>query len=260
MPTLQARLVRISASDRDVSRPGESNSAFSIPVPSSSPQFRAIQSLTVVSVTMPNVFYNVPARNAESGQTLRWIHSGGQVEEVNIFQGQYTIEQLLTLVAEKLEEEGGTTITWEVDLIAYIVILTSSTNEFAIDPTCQVAKLLGFQNEDGVPNDEGLIQVGNWMPNLQGIEAVYIHCPQICSPGTTDFQDGLEIHSFITVPMDVPFTQTAFYSPGTSCATLQQYNARHFGEFNFLLRDSNGILLNIQDHDWTIVMKIAYYI
>ena len=73
-----SRYFRISAHDRNKALSGQSNSNFTVNVPSNSSEFQNVVACQIVSAEIPNVFYNIPiGKNTFIFATyLMSIHTG----------------------------------------------------------------------------------------------------------------------------------------------------------------------------------------
>ena len=251
-----SRYFRISAHDRNKALSGQSNSNFTVNVPSNSSEFQNVVACQIVSAEIPNVFYNIP--EGKNTFIFATVATPGTDITVTVTSGQYTLDELVaTLTSQISTSLGGGSVTSSTNTntkritinFPEAISFTASRLENPLSTT------LGF--EDGVIYDGSSIE-STYPPNLAGPGTVYVHSRQI-SPGVTDFDRSEDIHSILGVPLDLGFGFTCHWQARDSVTNLFRYiNPRNLNEISLALRDRYGMILDINGHDWSVVIKMYY--
>jgi hypothetical protein len=252
-----SKLIRVSAHDRNLSNVSETAEKFRVGVPGYSREFGRLLASQVVSCHITHTFYNV---DVYSKQFVFTTPGDSQVHTITMTEGQYSSTEYLDHLIALIDAELSSSNAYSIDQNTQKITLTFS-EDIKLTPSISqnpVAVNLGFGlNEIEYASSSSII-TAPYVINLAGPNSVYIHCRQL-SAGTSDFDTPADVHSILEVPLDQPFGSVCRYQASDAMAGLIRYrNARSIDELEFRVRDSRGRLLNCQDVDWSIIIKIYY--
>lgn len=261
----QTALVRISAHDRMYGTPSQ----FRVNVPSSASEFRAVRGVQVMSVHLPNTFFNV----LEGANILQWYESSvapNNLRTCTVPPGYYTLIALFELIVS--DTSRVSTKRFNIDVVNGIQYKIGSYQDSnhagdnaLIVVNSPLAQQLGFEDLTGtfevhaynssatthkklVPN----------IPNLFGEPTIYICCPEL-GDRFVDCQDnGLASQLLVSVPNTAEYGASNHYQANFSSPIWYRGNFRHVSGLTFTLQNAHGQLINNNGMDWTIVMKIYY--
>lgn len=252
---VRSKLIRISAHDRRLTNPGDTNSQFKISVPSHAEHFRSVVGIQTIAAAMPNVFYNVPFYDA-ANSTLYSLVATGPAVNASISRGQYTVEEVMLWAEGELTTQLGEAVVLSLSAndTKVSITFTAATPTFTVDEG-SILHLLGFSGNE-VYN--GFVLTADYMPILNGPSMVYIHCPELTA-GVSDFDRQGDIHNLLKISLDQPFTFICHYRTEDAQSAIIEYpSPRYISTFSFTLRDVRGKILDIQNHDWTLELKLFY--
>lgn len=250
--------IRISSTDRNRTKTGETNSRFSInPTNISSKKWLNMKGVRVDSVHIPNTFINIPQDSA-----LEFLLNGVATTKVIGQKGQYTIDELIDAM-----NDANTTFKLSIDTYGYVQCEQLGTDTIQIQPanryTNYIGYLLGF-DQDNV-SDTTSIPTTISAPYYSRM-SVDNHCCIIQSKAfgrpTYDATapGSAEVFQLAVVPMDVAFGVTAHHFPNNEVGTLLWQNAPKPipGVWDFTLRNWRGERMDIGDQDWSMVLTVFY--
>ncbi len=266
--SIKTGLWRISAHDRTDIK--SNTSAFSVDIPSGVESFRNVIAIQLISATIPTSFYNIDTYDlAQSDPTLEFWYNGVPITLV-IPRGQYVLivdrtsapfpaNDLLTVIENEFAAVTGSSITWSYDTVKNLLSLTHATNTLEIRQEnltdINIWDKLGFQDIHG----PALSLTGDTLPNISGAQELFIHVNQLAN-NTIDLDRENGISLIGNVFVDSPFGSTNHYDIKSSMANLIKYRTQRNVDFlDIRIRDSRGRLIDLNQQDWTMVIK-SYYI
>jgi len=257
-------IVRISAHDRNMNIPNFSSANFEINVPNSVRSLKNVVALSIQSVQLPHMFYNI--YNA----TLKYIRvSDGAQRELVVDDGQYTIDQLMDHIVVKFnayEANGAMVYNATTSQTPDLNDITQKLSlNFGMDikiqsgTDCKLGEILGFSHDGTVYATTNNAVVAPYIFDLSGNDCVYIHSKTL-SNGASDLEVNLKnVHSILAIPLDVFFGETAYYSNKSNGSNLIKFNSpRNITHIPISIKDNRGNQLSIQGADWTMVIKVYY--
>lgn len=184
---------------------------------------QAISKIVMVNADVPNVFYNInnTGYNFQNIGNNRFIYtnSGNVQVSVVIPPGQYSIDQILTIINNDIVLNGLYTptngITFSLDSITGKVKYTNTTGSqlFGINNglnipnfpnlTSTLSNYLGFQ--DGTPWQYVLNKTALNFPNLNGLAEVYITSQKMSDFSSLIAGYGIVFPVILNIPLDKPF-------------------------------------------------------
>jgi hypothetical protein len=266
--SIKTGLVRVSAHDRtDLN---DNTSVFSVDIPSGVESFRNVIAIQLISATIPTSFYNIDTYDlSRTDPTLEFWYNGVPIT-LDIPRGQYIIvtdrtaapfpaNDLLTVIEDEFAAVTGSAITWSYDSVKNLLSLTHATNTLEIKQEnltdINIWDKLGFQDIQG----PSLSITGDTLPNISGAQELFIHVNQLAN-NTIDLDKENGISLIGNVFVDSPFGSTNHYDINSSAANLIKYRTqRTVDTLSVRVRDSRGRLIDLNQQDWTMIIK-SYYI
>ena len=251
----QSKLLRLSAHDRDRSRPNQTNSDFSIDIKSQNTELKKIVAIQVVNCQIPNVFYNIP----DGLNTFNFDDALSAPQTVTITPGQYQLVQFmdafLDLIDTKLSFPLGTSSYVFDDITNKITItfpeIITFTSHREDNP---LLYKLGY----GFDVYSGTTIAASYIINLIGPHTVSIHSPEI-SNGVLDYGSrSSTVRMIAQVPLDNPFGSMCYFNATTNSDIIKYQSLKSINRIRLVLRDIQGRRLDIQEHDWNMTLKIWY--
>lgn len=246
--------IRISSLDRDISRLNQTNSDFSIDVPSFSREFANIVGFQIVSAEFPNVFYNIP-----EGQNLFKYNVSSTDLEFEVPEGQYSYPELVTVLEAGIPE----LVSIVLDNTTLRATLTFTNTAFINSgPDNPIATLLGFgvflETFPPPPILPGTIIEAPSTINLNGASMLYVSSQRLSNPISTFDRTG-DTSIIAAIPINSGFGETVFYRANSSNSTLISYrNPRGVSTIDIRLVDENGNILDLQKNHITMTLKIYF--
>ena len=254
--------IRISSHDRDRKRGNESNSRFTINTRVNNLRNISFVALKIDSVHIPNIFPNVPQNSAFR------FNIGGVERTVYVNQSKSAYETSSTLctkldtlltsysVSVRTNPNDETVEFTQTGGSVFYVYPADRTNNY-------VAYLLGFSQDiasesttisgDTIsPRHEPRLNVDNSCCVIQS-RAFGQPTYDVSAPGNG------EVFHLVSVPMDVPYGVYAHYSPPNNSDTLRWSSPKPLSNtWDFKLRNWHGEIMDIGDHDWSMVITLIY--
>ena len=266
--SIRSKIWRISAHDR--TNESDNTSAFSIDIPSLVESFSNVLAIQMISASIPSSFYNVDTFDLDENKnpTLEFYYNG-VFTSLTIPRGQYVIitdrsaspfpaNDLLSKIETEFNTVTGSTITFSYDTVKTRLSLTHATNTLEIKQDNIDDNLwykLGFLK----PQGPSTTIVANSLPNLSGVQQLFIHINQL-SNNSIDLDKENGISLIGSVMVEAPYGGNNNYEIKSSQANLIKYNnQRDISFLDIRLRDSRGRLININNQDWTVLLK-SYYV
>lgn len=259
---------RISSHDR--TNKTDNSSLFSVDVPHSTTSFSNVLAIQLLSATIPSSFYNIDSYTVTDEDPVLSFYYNGALLELVVPRGQYVIitdrtaspfpdNDLLTVIENLFNTATGTTITWSYDTVKNLLTLTHATNNLEIKSDnlrdANILAKLGFLNVQGPATS----LTANTLPNISGPQELFIHVSQL-SNDTIDLDRENGISMIGNVFVDSPFGSTNHYEIKSSMANLIKYGTKRTIDFlDIRVRDSYGNIINLNNQDWTMLIR-AYYV
>lgn len=255
----QSRLLRLSAHDRKINRANETNSDFTLEIKSNNKELKKIVATQVVNAQIPNVFYNIP----DGLNVFKYEIASAPQPDIVIPEGQYSVEQLmdtfLGLLDTALSLPAGSS-TYEFNAPNKtpdfkISITTGSAIEFTSDENDNpIAFKLGY----GDGSYSGTTFDAPNIINLVGPHTVSIHSFELSNPVLDYGASSGTIRLIAQVPLDKPFGQMCYFNASTSSDLIKYQEVKNLNQIRLILRDNQGRRLNVQNHDWSVTLKVWY--
>jgi hypothetical protein len=248
---IQSKLLRIHSSKRI--NQSDSSSSFSISFNNS--DLQEVKKISVVSISIPNVMYNVNGTN-----NRLWFRTeivGGVVVEdfIDIPDGFYTADQLVPLIETALNDKitlytaGGalslsqssTTSKITVDFVGganhrFTFLDVSSSDPFELTT---IHKVIGLDGSSPILSNGDSFTFPN-MVDLDGVEYFFIHSRDISGGLLTD-GGGKNYSAFVKVPVYVGYgVINHFLPPDEKLYSIAYKQPRNLQSLNIRLRDEFG--------------------
>ena len=266
--SIKTALWRISSHDR--TSPSDNTSAFSIDIPSGVESFRNVLAIQLLSASIPSSFYNIDSYNTLQEDVTLELYYNGSSTLLTIPRGQYIIitdrtaspfpaNDLLSVIETQFNTVTGSTVTWSFDTVTNKLSLTHSANtlEIVASHLTQVNlwDKLGFLQ----PQGPATTLIANTIPNISGVQQIFIHVSQLSNNSVDlDTQNGISLIGGVMVT--APFGGNNNYEIKSSMANLIKYPTQRNVDFlDIRLRDSRGRLINVNNQDWSMIIR-SYYI
>jgi hypothetical protein len=266
--SIKTALWRISSHDRTNS--DDNTSSFSIDIPSSVESFKNVLAIQLLSASVPSSFYNVDSYNTLGEDVDLEFYYNGVFTVLTIPRGQYQIitdrtaspfpaNDLLSVIETQFNTVTGSTVTWSFDTVTNKLSLTHATNtlEIKADNLDEVNlwDKLGFLQPQGPATS----LTADTIPNISGTQQIFIHVSQLSNNSVDlDTENGISLIGGVLVT--APFGGNNNYEIKSSLANLIKYTTQRNIDFlNIRLRDSRGRLINLNNQDWTMIIR-SYYI
>ena len=246
--------IRISSLDREILRLDQTNSNFSIDVPSFSREFASITGYQIVSAEFPNVFYNVPL-----GQDIFKYNVSSTDLEYKVPEGQYAISELITELTTNIPELTSIVIDSKTSRATLTFTGAAFINSGPDNP---IAKLLGFgsfvETFPPPPVIPGTIIEAPSTINMNGASMLYISSQRLANPISTFDRTG-DTAIISAIPINTAFGDTVFYRANSSNSTLISFrNPRSVSSIDIRLVDEIGNTLDLQKNHITMTIKIYF--
>lgn len=216
-----------------------------------------IKRILVKEIQVPNVFYNVrDGTNGSQNNTLLITEQGFAQVLATVPQGQYTIGTFLTALDVAINAVMvGTVITSALNPLTNKIEMTGVGNTTILDATSTIAQVIGLSTTTA----NQLNHVMDYLPDLSGINMVYVHSRDIAENHAIDGDAGMisvmECLSF----HNVPFGAYGYKQNNDDELALIDYDQpRNLIRVNIVLRDSVGNILDIGTADMTVVLKAFF--
>ena len=257
---------RISSHDR--SNLNDNTSVFSVDIPHSTTSFRNVLGIQLLTATIPTSFYNIDSYTVTGADPVLSFYYNGVLLELTVPRGQYVIvsdrtaspfpaNDLLTVIENLFNTATGSNITWSYDTVKNLLTLSHTTNNLEIKSDnldLNIWEKLGFQK----PQGPATTLTANTLPNISGPQELFIHVSELAN-NVVDLDADNGISLIGNVFINSPFGSTNHYQIGSSMANLTKYDTkRYIDTLSVRIRDSRGRLVNLNNLDWTILIR-SYY-
>jgi len=287
-------LIRVSSNDRKEDLKHESSESFSanIGVP------YMIHGCQVLTAHIPNTFYNISEGtfhftvthysvpfNIHTHVVIQGSIAKGQYSDTELLDAFYTAADTI-LLTESVNHSWmprlNRTETKIMDITHKTRITFDSPSSFVNEAagnsvTIEISKFDDIDNEvlhhlgwrdninsvNTAAGDYSLVVLAPGLGSLEftspysldltGRRIIDVYCPELAATAPGDPPIIAE------VPMTQEWGDICFYQAPHDFAFLNEYsNPRYISEISLSLRDEKGRLLDIGNHDWSVLVKIFY--
>lgn len=254
-----SKIIRINSHDREFDRKNQSNSNFTLNVPSYASEFSKVVALQVIHVSLPNVFYNIPeGRNSWSFQV------GASEEEITIPSDmQYSAASFMAALQlafnanVALSAFGVTTITLDPVTFKLSFVFPTNTISWVSDQKNYLSVKSGFGFSETEYSGTNIFVTPSTIA-LSGPSIAYIRSNQL-SANSSDFDRSGDVGTICYVALDNAFGEMCFYNIQDSTSSLIRYrNARNITNIDIRLSNKFGLPLDVGEHGINIIAKIYY--
>lgn len=220
-----------------------------------------VKGLGVVSVEMPNTFYNVISRN--NSLTFETYATGNptvalETKTAVLSVGNYNSDELVLELKTQLEAESADTFTVTIDQKTLLLTITNDTASHGVrfvyaDST--IGRVLGF-----LEDEEGVSIVGHRPVDLRGITSVMVKLSgskNIENPILTLSETNNE-GFFHKILVDAPFGGTVFWKASTNIELFPLESQNLNGSITVELMNRNREPVHLNGLDYRIGIMVAY--
>ena len=254
-----SKIIRINSHDRQFDRKNQSNSNFTLNVPSYAAEFGKVVGLQVIQVSLPNVFYNIP-----EGRNTWQFKVGASVEEISIPSDiQYRAASFITALETSfnanatLSAFGATTITLDPQTFKLTFTFPTNTISWVSDQKNYLSVKSGFGFSETEYSGTNVFITPSTIA-LSGPNICYIRSNQL-SANSSDFDRSGDVGTLTYIVLDKGFGEVCNYNIQDSTSSLIRYrNARNLTNIDIRLSNKFGEPLDVGQHDINIIAKIYY--
>lgn len=221
------------------------------------------------SVSFPNTAYNVNIDGPLKNNVFSWTVNGTPYTYIQSTSGYYSTSYFLTQISPIIDAQVRA-----IDPAGSFVMTLGSNSkviECVLTGTGVTVIISGDELNKSLGNTEALTIVSslggtlalfNEVPDLVGLDNVYVHSTQVAEGNLVD--GDVETHDVLAeIPVGgiVPFGGTVHYlANDDELESINYRSARNYDNLNFSLRDLNNNIINLKGgQNTTIVLKIYYF-
>ena len=256
-----SKIIRINSHDREFDRTNQSNSNFTLNVPSYASEFSKVVGVQIVQVSLPNIFYNIP-----EGRNTWAFQVGGSDEEISIPGDiQYSASSFITALELSFNANptlsalgtGLTTIALDPTTFKLTFVFPSNTISWVSDQKNYLSVKSGFGFSETEYSGTNIYITPSTI-TLSGPNICYIRSNQL-SANSSDFDRSGDVGTICYVVLDNAFGEICNYNIQDSTSSLIRYrNSRNITNIDIKLSNKFGEALDIQEHGINIIAKIYY--
>ena len=254
-----SKIIRINSHDREFLRTNESNSNFTLNIPSYASEFSKVVGLQVIQVSLPNVFYNIP-----EGRNTWQFKVGASNEEISIPSDiQYSATSFITALETAFTANatlgafGATTISLDPTTFKLSFTFPTNTISWISDQKNYLSVKSGFGFSETEYTGTNIFITPSTIA-LSGPNIIYIRSNQL-SANSSDFDRSGDIGTIAYVALENAFGEVCNYSIQDSTSSLIRYrNARNITNIDIKLSNKFGEALDVGEHDLNIIAKLYY--
>jgi hypothetical protein len=218
---------------------------------------QTVKRVILTQVQVPNLFENIRSAYLQNNE-LVFEETGQPAVTISVPQGQYTLSQLITELETLINAAltGGNTVTITANPNTNILTFTSTVAIQYFEAGSTIYPVIGFSGDTA----SGLVAVGAYNFNLQGIGMVYLHSPDIAQShgidpgrrsGLISLLGAISLH-------EAPFGSNAYFQSDDAETSDVDYGeqTRNLSTIRFVLRSQGGVKLPLPPNvDMKILMK-----
>lgn len=254
-----SKIIRINSHDREFKRTNESNSNFTLNIPSYASEFSKVVGLQIIQVSLPNVFYNIP-----EGRNTWAFKVGASQEEISIPGDiQYSAASFMAALElafnanVTLSAFGVTTITLDSTTFKLSFVFPTNTISWVSDQKNYLSVKSGFGFSQTEYSGTNIFITPSTIA-LSGPNLCYIRSNQL-SANSSDFDRSGDVGTICYVLLDNPFGEICNYNIQDSTSSLIRYrNSRNITNIDIKLSNKFGESMDVGAHDLNIIAKIYY--
>lgn len=252
------KLIIISSDDKDPSE-SESNSSFTVNLKETY-NTQNIGRILVKSIQVPNVFYNIRGNNSAPGSgsvnNVFTFREGAVTFNAVVPEGQYILNDYVFALQTAINLVSGGAVTVTVDPTTNRIVFTD-TVPITILPVSSgnaAGDVCGILTEQ-----TGLSVTADALPDLSGIDMVFLHSRDVSSNFSIDGDAGM-ISAFEGVSLhDTQFGANAYYQSNDVIGSEITYDkAINLSRIRIVLRDNLGNKLNIGTSKLIVIFKVWF--
>lgn len=222
------------------------------------PNLQSVARVTVESVSVSNLVYNIN----ESNNVLHWTEDNGSIDNGPkiIPVGQYDLDVFTTTLQTLLNATGTNTFVVEQENHTSKFKITNTSAQFQFLPESTAFDLIGLapDSQSVVTGTDNVLRCA-FTPDLGGVDKLYIHSKTLAEYNTITSSVGSA--SILTY---VSFHDTAFGNLQTrfiNDAALEQVeysSPKNLNNIDIKVRDENGRIVDLQNSNVVVVLKVYY--
>lgn len=227
---------------------------FRCTLPAHISELQRVKAVELVSVTIPNAFYNI------NGKNNYWVED--QTTTVYAKQGHWSADDIAS-TASGTEISGSGTANRLGSIDISFDRITGKIGLFkhsagSVDLTGPLLEVLGFTNIT-VTVTHSAVVFADVLPSLDEPNEVYIRCPQLSESFITVDSNGVgqSTDVFAVVPMAEIFGEITQYEPRYH---IQEYcgGYKSLSVLDFQLVDCHGNPLDFKGQSWHMTLRVFY--
>jgi hypothetical protein len=252
-------LLRIASSDR-VEALSDSNSKFTVSL-NETLNVQQIRGFSVLSVSFPNVFHNISETDLTNLLVILVSNGVDGVIRYHIVipPGFYNIDDLMTALKTAIDP-GLTPDTISIALKSGVdprLVFSMSSSPTTVSYTTQggnLHKVIGI-TQDSLFQKE---YTCDEMPQLQGTTNAYLHSRMLGQGNLLD-AEGRIFSTICAIPIRAEY---GFYNHWETADedlySVAFSSPRNLQKINIVLRDLSGRVLDVRQHELTVVLRLFY--
>jgi len=253
--SLFSRISRVSSIFRQYD--SETPSNFSVNIPQRSTEFNKLICCQILNICVPNTFYNVPS--GSNTLVFQAVSAPGVDLNIVITPGQYNISEFLTAIQTQLAV-AGITFTWTLDSITKKYTYTTTPKiQLTSGVDNHIAIQLGYGVDDSVIWTLDPANEAPYIPNLFGVQTVYIHSNAL-APQSSNFDRDDMSATIAYIDINESFGNTChFDNHSDSNILVYRGSIKNLSDrLDFRLRDQYGRDVQLEGGEVELVLKCYY--
>lgn len=252
------KLIIISSDDKDPSE-STSNSDFVVNLKETY-NTQNIGRILIKSIQVPNVFYNVRANASAPGSgtinNIFTFQEGVTTYNAIVPEGSYILTDYVTALQTAINLVSGGAVTVTIDPVTKRLLFTDTVPITILPVTAGNAAgdLCGIST-----TQTGLAVLADSLPDLSGIDMVFLHSKDVSSnfaidgdAGMISAMEGISLH-------DTQFGANAYYQSNDVIGSEITYSRPvNLSRIQIVLRDNQGNKLDIGTSKMIVIFKVWF--
>lgn len=236
--------IEVNSADRTADSVSSTN--FKVILPHS---YSSVNKVTLRSVKIPNVFYNISA--ALGNNTVNW-QRGASSYSITLPDGNYSTTTLATQLATMMNAVDSNSYQVFFSTVSYTTTITGTAAfilRFSLPGAAGIAKILGFRTID---TGSATAQTGTKAWNLALPYTFYINITQLSftAESTSKYQ-----YTFL-LPSNANGGDLISFDEGIYKNSIS-VNVANLSFLNVELRTTNNAYADLLGLDWTFIMRVS---
>jgi len=250
------KIIVINSNDKNSQSLNNSNFSVDLRETYSTQQVKRV---IVKEVIVPNSFYNIRSSQGEINNVLKMKENGQADINVSIAEGQYTITTFITALqtAINLLLVSGTVAITQDAINNKLIFTFTGTTALIYGKTDLnlMSDVIGFVDTTA----DGAVLTAEYIPDLSGINLIFIHSPDLSDNHGIDADFGL-INSLDSLSFhDVPYGAFGYkQSNDANIADIIFDIPKNIKRITIIVYDNKGNKLNIGTMNMTVVLKVLF--